>query len=1604
MSFRTLGFIAMQLMFCLCVPQTFATTTTLSDVPVYLTQALPPMVMLNISRDHQLFFKAYNDYSDLDGDGARELTYKHSIDYYGYFDSYKCYSYNGTQFNPAANVDGSKYCDPTAQTWSGNFLNWVAMSRLDILREVLYGGKRSTDTATATVLERAPIPTDAHSWAKYYNGSDIRKLTPFSPLNAAPIYTGGTVNTTSSSKPTVITGITGVFYPGDQITVANGTNNTFKSVVVSYSGTTLNVSTAVDAAALTGTFATNNVVSVTNFSRTGISFCNSTVDLNNNFSDTTTQPPVIRVAQGNYALWSANERWQCYWSSEQAGSDDINAAVATNGNQLLVTGLSASRRNPPNNTFSGTTEFIARVSVCNSSLIGHENCRNYGTSLKPAGLLQRDGEGLTPTLYFGLMMSSYTRNISGGVLRKSIGKSLSGNTTASDDEINPADGTLTTTFGIIRTLDALKIYGYAYGSGGTGIYNNHDNCIWQLAGITATATTFTAGEGSCVSWGNPLSEIYLESLRYLAGKTANPSFSFTYSGSKDAVIFGAGNPPVPWGTGPLTSSNYCSALNVLVVNASVSSYDGDQMTLFSDLNPPSGVTAATVTKQIGDLEGLTGHPAPVGSNGTNPPDACTAKSITDLGLVTGICPEAPMQLGTYLIAGTAYYAHTNRIRTDFTPPATDTTSLKVKTYGIALATNVPRIDIPLPGGKKVQIIPAFNQQLSSSPPVFAPGTIVDFKVITENAGVSGTYYVIWEDSAQGGDFDQDVAGIISYGVSTSGSVTTITVTTRVFASSTGGAPMGFGYAINGTLKDGVHYHSGINSFSYTDPGVTACGGSISCVVGAPATSSAFIVGGSGIATLNDPLYYAAKYGGFTDSNNNNQPDLNSEWDADGNNSPDTYYYVNNPGTLADSLNKAFVALAATSSAASVVTNFSTLRFGSVAYQATYNPKDWTGSLAAYSIDPTTLAFTPLWDAKSVLPAANSRSILSYDPASSVGGIPFRFASLSAAQQALLSSDVVNYLRGDSSKEIPPNGTGLFRARSSKLGDSVDSNPIYVGIPSGEYSNPGKYGFSYAASSYYNFLDAQRGRTPMVYLGGNDGMLHGFRASDGVEQLAYVPNIVMSNLPLLTSASYSHKFYVDGSPEVADAMIGSSWKTILVGGLRAGGRGVYMLDVTNPSAFNESSASSVVIGDFDAATDSDIGYVYGQPQIVQLTNGKWAALVGNGYNSTGGKAVLFIIYLSKTGSRWQATDYLKMTTGVGSTIDPNGLAGVNAVDTNNDGKVDVAYAGDLQGNLWRFDLSSAGLGQSSGVTNLISACTDNSSTCPTANRQAIIHTPEIGRHPNGKDYIVYFGTGSDLSIGDLLDKRTQSVYGVWDRGTGAKINRSALLSQIISSATGGRQITNNSIVWLNAALTPVNLGWVENLPDSGERMVGDPGLNSGILFYNTFVSSANPCDMAGYGYLMAVAYQNGGSLAAPLFDSNGDGQINASDSILAGVKVNSVASSSIIDTIGSGNYAYAISSLVYPVSSGSSSSTSSAGSSAGSASSAGSSAASSAGSSAGSSTPADWSKTLGSQGGPTTKDLPAGGCANNAGNGNISVVCTKPPPGAARLGWREIRNQ
>jgi type IV pilus assembly protein PilY1 len=162
-----------------------AQALTISDSPLFLTSAAEPLIMLTMSNDEQLYHKAYTDFDDVDGDNLIDVGYKDTINYSGYFDTKSCYKYNSGQFEREAAAAGANghFCSAvTNGRWSGNFLNWVSMTRMDVLRQVLYGGYRSTDTSSATVLERAYVPPDNHAWVKLYSKTDLNEYTPYSTV------------------------------------------------------------------------------------------------------------------------------------------------------------------------------------------------------------------------------------------------------------------------------------------------------------------------------------------------------------------------------------------------------------------------------------------------------------------------------------------------------------------------------------------------------------------------------------------------------------------------------------------------------------------------------------------------------------------------------------------------------------------------------------------------------------------------------------------------------------------------------------------------------------------------------------------------------------------------------------------------------------------------------------------------------------------------------------------------------------------------------------------------------------------------------------------------------------------------------------------------------------------------------------------------------------------------------------------------------------------------------------------------------------------------------------------------------------------------------
>ncbi|SDO69966.1 type IV pilus assembly protein PilY1 [Ralstonia sp. 25mfcol4.1] len=1498
---------------------------TLAQRPLFAGGNVPPMVMIDLTKDHTLHQRAYNDYTDLDGDGKLDTTYTNSIEYAGYFDSAKCYTYDKTTikgFVPKALVDkDTKYCD--GSTWSGNFLNWATMSRIDEVRKILYGGMRSTDTTTTTVLERAFLPMDAHAWAKFYNGADVAKLVPV-PVEVASAIGTLTSNTRMSLAAAAASNIAlsdvSKVQIGDQLrfepTSGATAGSSMTGWVMKVNSGSVNMAFYADGVSNPGGTSTQfSSWKVTNLTRGGLTLCNVTPkDANNLNSQTNQQAPQIRVVAGNYATWGASEKWQCNWYAEANNTQGsflpkINGTTvsgSSNGNRAALSGINSSAENPQQSVRGlGTGQDVgvynARVQVCVNGLIGSEKCDPNNN--KPIGLLQKYGG--PGQMLFGLMTGSYDKNISGGVLRRNVTNFAS--------EFNPDTGVFTYSAatnpvkGIVWNIDKLRPYGYSYSD---GTYLSADQCNYQQTGIQPSGGTNAqnkpASEGNCSTWGNPISEIFVETLRYFGGKTATSAFQ-PVSNGKDATL---GLTQPAWANPmdlPKTNASrapYCTPLNALVFNSSVSSYDDDQLSGMSALNGAPDIS--TYTNKVGVGENIAGGSWFAGGiSGKTIDNLCSAKSVGNLSDVLGICPEGPSQKGTFQIAGAALFAKQNRLRSDADAatlgvPVQDTTSLKMNTYAVQLATNTPKISVNV-NGKTVTIMPSYQLHPQSPNGVTAAastGTLVDFKVISQTA-TSGKFYVNWEDSIAGGDYDQDVWGILSYNVSGD----TITVSTRVVSGSSANG-QGFGYSISGTSQDGPHFHSGIYDFQYSDPTnikvtpssapINTTGGCNKCNFGDPETSVVYTANGKAGSQFQDPLLYAAKWGGFNDQNGSGTPDQTSEWDVTLSNGskgsdgvPDNYFYATNPVALAAALENAFLSILKTSSAAAVAASTTSLKTDSSIFQARFNGSDWSGQVLAYRLDKNgNIASQEKWDAGAKLKGVNqdSRAILTYNTAdTNSAGIPFRWDSLPTAYQtALNGTDKLGtkrllWLRGDQSNEQT-----MFRARSTALGDIVNSSPQYVGTPAAGYGD----------ATYVAFVAAQSKRKPMIYVGANDGMLHAFSAdmsddpaSDGGKELfAYVPSALYGKLADLTAPKYAHSYYVDSTPTITDAYVNSAWKTVLVGGLGGGGKGIYALDVTNPMAINESTAASTALWEFTSADDADLGYTYGRPKIVRLGNGKWAAVFGNGLNSTAARGSIFVIFLDRpAGSKtWRlGTDYLKLTVNDATDAQKksNGIMQVYVTDTDGDYVADAIYAGDLLGNVWKFDVSGKTAAAYQDTRQLLFKATDAG-----GNAQPIT-TSFGGVRNRWGGYIMMFGTGRYVDVGDPANMGTQSVYGIWDKNSSGQltITRSQLVQQSITMEAqykGGdwyRVLSKNPVNYSGGAM-----GWYLNLVSpgadpQGERVVYDPQITGTRLLFSTLVPSSDLCEYGGTGWEMLIDGLTGGQTVA-MFDANGDGKFDGSDAV------------------------------------------------------------------------------------------------------------------------------
>jgi type IV pilus assembly protein PilY1 len=1433
------------IMTALAIQAASAGPLALRDSPIFMAESVPPLNMLVMGRDHKLYYEAYNDFTDIDGDNRIDTDFKPAIEYFGYFDPKTCYTYNGSRFEPAAHSENGK----CKQQWSGRWLNWATTSRMDALRKVLYGGYRSTDSENGeTVLERAFIPQDAHGWVKEYisydvNGYYIRDYAPYSQPEESSTHLFGSTTLLGTTEP------------------------------------------------------------------------------------------VLRVLKNQHTERCTKDkwgRWDCTSKNRLRAWNWASIERPVIGNTVVL-GINSSGSEIRAEPLGTTESFVVRVRVCHPPQ-GYtkieSNCRAYVDPAKanptpvykPIGLLQDFGEN--DAMKFGLITGSYFKNTDGGVLRKAIA--------SIKDEINLSNGTFKTDVnGIISTLNRLKVTGFGAG--------HEYSCRW-IANRPIT-------QGECQMWGNPIAEMMYESLRYFAGKGA-PTGAFSVTANQGEEN-GLGLPVAAWDD-PYTSNAKCAKPFQTVISDINPSYDTDNLpgANWGSFEGSLGdMNVTTLGKQMWDHEFKDKPPREVciGQSGNDADGAPTPKEANSFGTIRGLAPEEPTKQGGYYAGAVAYYGHQHDLNAKLDDQ-------KVSTFAVALASPLPRIDIKV-GAKTVTLVPFAKSVEGSSIQAgesdFQPtDQIVDFYV-DNLTSTSGRFRVNFEDVEQGADHDMDAIVVYEYEVK-NGKVD-VTLTSEYAA---GGITQHIGYVISGTTRDGIYLEVvdqrggddevDIDYWLDTPPDSERphpnndWDDNIALPEGQPGNATqnmkpkqpikakrTFEPGSSSSAVLlKDPLWYAAKWGNFQDTKTvNGKPDT-GEWDSKQEGVPDSYFLVTNALTLTDQLTRAFNKIIDEDSATtSIAANSGSITTTTSAYQASFNSQYWSGNLISRHVNADGSLGKEEWHAQQKLPAHGSRNI--FTVSAGIKGIPFtgssiekdaiRLPEIQRTEDLATAKERIEWLRGDRAKELGDNPK--FRARQdvSLLGDIVNSSPVFVGAPAGRFPDTLEKD---SGEVYSKFRKDHKSRAGMVYVGANDGMLHAFDSATGVEKWAFIPGAVFKNLHLLPNHRYEHRYFVDGTPVMGDAYFDKNWHTMLVGGLNKGGQSIYALDITQPEYKLDATGSVPLFKwEFTDADDADLGYTFSRPTVARMANGEWAAIFGNGYNNTEndnyvsatGNATLYIVNI-KTGKR-----IAKIDTKVGMKADPlaqsrpNGLGTPAVVDLNQDFIVDYVYAGDIFGNVWKFDLRSSdtskwkvAYGDAEQPLPLFVAQDDNKV------RQPITSRPQVMKGVRGDGMIVLFGTGKYLEMSDRLipdPARPQTFYGIRDRNTGTasdRLTRAELTEQTAlfegekqfkrtdtvtkpdgSTTTVETTTKENIRVTSDNALPEDSRGWYMDLLSpgdvfNGEMQVTDSVLRNRRIIFNTLLPEEDPCSSGTAGYLMELDPYTGGRLPYSPADFNGDGKFDDKD--------------------------------------------------------------------------------------------------------------------------------
>ncbi|WP_201018732.1 pilus assembly protein [Pseudomonas cichorii] len=618
-----------------------------------------------------------------------------------------------------------------------------------------------------------------------------------------------------------------------------------------------------------------------------------------------------------------------------------------------------------------------------------------------------------------------------------------------------------------------------------------------------------------------------------------------------------------------------------------------------------------------------------------------------------------------------------------------------------------------------------------------------------------------------------------------------------------------------------------------------------------------------------------------------------------------YFQTNDSAGLNTALNLALSDIyAKAGSGGGGTSSSSTLQAGTQFYQTLYDPTDWHGTIRAYDLNATTGALgTPVWTTDTTIVSGSTAPVFE---SWSTGAIPSRitleYANFSPAQQLAFNStlptgvtgpEVIAWAKGTANSKL--------RTRTRLLGDTINSS-LGAGLPTE------KTAADLVGDTTYTTYLANKA-TNMSYsllANANDGFFNVINASNGVRRYAYMPSTSLSSLATISATNYGsgvHRFTVDGQIAVFDTQLsaGSAWRTVAFSGLGAGGKAFFAIKL-----FEGTNNTPEALWEVKAPDTSDtnnrfnnLGYSYSKPDVARMADGTGIVVVGNGYGSFTGRASLYVLN-ANTGAF--ITEIQTPLVVSGET--DNGLSSVK-LRVNSQNVVQAAYAGDLKGRMWKFDMSGAAASSWRVAFNGSPLF-----TAPRGANQPITVQPLLLDHPlNGK--LVYFGTGKFSEATDKQTSALQDFYAIWDAESGNIVEGNLQAQAITGSVTGNGYTyftsTSNDVDWV------VKKGWYLPLataaPYLGERIIYPAQTSRGrIIFTTASVNSTDPCESTGTGRLFELDPATGGMLNYQVLDTNGDNDITSGDTIVAGLGIGTgipVVASIVAGTNGNNDNKYLI---------------------------------------------------------------------------------------------------